>query len=385
MSQSVPLNGENAIVLPVSDMADIKRFNERFWEITKGLPVFTGSLVRISSEFYENWGIHLTDENRSALKELADHFYTKDLDERSYFRQNKEFESGGNEEDVEDSMAWLIGENVREILRSMDDGKRRFNIVDLGSNDGRASEQVASALQGDSQTAGLLKRVTFHLVDFLGRRLDAAREQLLLYDVDSKRYSQHVPDFLSDRISLGQEFDVVVSLSHFHKLPFPGYLKDVHKVLADNGAMVVGDWHSPLCSHPYYIYRFFQRSGVPSKRLELFRRLYGDRLTDPDLSKDQQDRLTPEEKMAMDEQEDFWATKCSTIEQRKLVALKPRLYLLGAYDTSRGRIAKLEDAGFTTDLDAIRKAFQRSRFTRLPKRMTGSDSAVVMVAIKRQG
>jgi hypothetical protein len=161
------------------------------------------------------------------------------------------------------------------------------------------------------------------------------------------------------------------------------FLKKTELVLAERGALLVGDWHSPLCSHPYHIQQLLTNIGIDPQRQDQFREIMQERLSA------NRDKLHDEEMSAMMDHMLHWKNIYRKVS-RGTLTIKPRVYVNGAYDTSRRRIEKLDEAGFSVDLEKIRMAFPKAKlpsFTKpgvAAKRLVrGSDAAVVMAAIKK--
>ena len=68
------------------------------------------------------------------------------------------------------------------------------------------------------------------------------------------------------------------------------------------------------------------------------------------------------------------------------LASKSRHYVLGAFDTTKQRLATIKDGGLITDIDKIRKAFPKAKLHQNPVRMRrDSDMASVIMAMKGRG
>jgi SAM-dependent methyltransferase len=174
-------------------------------------------------------------------------------------------------------------------------------------------------------------------------------------------------------------FDFVVSVASFHHKSFPNYLTQIRRALADDGALVSGDWHSAFWHHPYNLYRLLEAVGTEEKRLNALARLFGGLLT-PSPGWEP----SPEELQAVSDHFDYWRNVHS--EVRGLgSAGRARLYMLKANQTSREHADNLQAAEFTTNADDIRKAFQGASLADLPRSLLrGSDFAVVTAAIKKR-
>lgn len=398
-AQSVPgdgnSNNDNGSGL-ITSKKEIGEFSERLIEVTKHLPICLGSVFKIDSSFYGDWRIGITDDNACFLREASERYYRKDYAER---RRNGEIERILKTEfkvAQERRMAEFIGIVVGQLLRSIDDGQRDFRILDMPSRDGKVSGAIADVLNRSRETEGILGRTTFHILDLSENKLDKTKGTLRQYGAKMKEHEGE-DEVLLEQLPEGH-FDIVVSLSHFHHKSFLiEYLGKIQRVLAENGALVVGDWHSPLCSHPALVQKLlFLDLCLSPDRQDLYR----DNLRDQ-LLKDRKQLEDDEMEAAMDHMAhwNYVASRLPPNLRSKLSAnlsegiseLDPRLYILGAYDTSRQREGKLESARFTTDMDKIRRAFPKAKLPEFSRNnravktfKAGSDSAVVMAAVPRK-
>jgi len=370
---------------PITSILELKEFNERLIEVTKHLPVCLGSVFKVDSLYYPNWGFAITPENAAELKRNAEFYYRKDYAER---RRNSRIESL-QKSDIkvtnEKRMAEFMAIIVREMLRSMDDGKREFQICDIPAREGHLSAAIAHALLRDADTENLLSRTVFNLVDISGQKLDKAEETLTQFRAKSEKC------ITEDEVHFGKlspgSFDIVVTLGHLHHKPFlTEYLSKLNKVLKADGALVIGDWHSPLCSHPAYVISLLQNLVHDSSRLDMFREIMASQLATP------RDLLEPDETCSLMDHIAHWKSVMRRLTENP-PPVTPRLYVNAAYDTSRHRQKKLGAAGFTVDLDDVRKAFPKAKLPQFSgpapvvatKRfVAGSDSATVMAAVKRR-
>ena len=343
-----------------SSIDEIREFDARFCEITKGLPIRTGSISRVPSDAYSRWGIEVTPENRTALAEMAEAFRRKDYEDRRLYGPTSQYEDTPFTNSTKTNLARVIGKVVMEIMKSLDDGARSFKICDLAPGRGRASTAIATALRGDRSTWGILSRTTFNLVDYSDIFLPNARASLEHFQPEGVRaHSIKDEDFLVEN---GDQFDVVVSLCHFHKKPFPDVYGKVFSALREGGVLVSGDWHSSICNHPSNIYHLFEKMRIETRRLDMFGSLMGD-LLDPVSCP----HMTMDQLKSIDDHQIHWADVYDQIIHSPAQVVQPRIYVLGAFDTTLARQQKLENAGFKTDPDTIAKAFPRARLPALPK------------------
>jgi SAM-dependent methyltransferase len=362
----------------LTSIDDIERFDMEYWEITKGLPFRTGSILRAPSTAYPRWGIQITDENRSELSRMADWFREKDVVEREQNQELEKIEKSSQSTSIRARMAKMIGDMTKEVLRSVDEGKREIRICNLGASTGQVAVAVAAALSRDSRTAGILERATFHLVDYSGRKLDIAKKGLEMYKPGQIRQHPMRDSEFFNESSL--EFDAVVCLGHLHKKPFLNVLTKIHKSLVEKGVLVSGDWHSSLCDEPSFMYRLLEMMGTEKRRLDIFRELMGSLLNPTAAS-----GLCDEEKEAVRQHQLMWI-RLITESRDRLAKMPrdPRLYIGGAFRTTKTTMREFKEHGFEVDYGAIRKAFPKMNTHAVPKPMIrGTDRATVMIGLRR--
>ncbi len=359
-----------------SFMDDIKRFDQRFCEVTKGLPIRTGSISRVPSEVYHRWGIGLTPENRQALAEMSEGFRRKDYDYRKLYGPTNQYEDTPFTRTVKTNLARMIGIVVKEIMKSLDDGTRSFRICDIATGRGRALTAIATALRSDRITEGIIERTSFNLVDFNAVNLPSATANLEQFRPGEVRaHSMKDEDFLADH---ADQFDIIVSLCHFHKKPFPDIYGKVFSALREGGALVSGDWHSSLCNHPSSVYQLLEKMRIESRRLDMFKELMGN-LVDPVTCP----FMSIEQIKSIHDHQTHWADVYHAIITSPTQVTQPRIFVLGAFDTTQAREQKLRDAGFSIDNADISRAFPKAKLPVLPKWIVpGSDRASVMMGIK---
>ncbi len=361
----------------ITEVQAICDLDSSLWEVTKGLPVRTGTILRISEDDLPAWGVRVNDENRSELALLAEGFRLKDYKEKERNANLEMMEKTQFSLAMRSSMSRVAAYIVKELLASLDDGQREFTICDLAAGTGGLATAIATALRSDPKTASILDRAGFSLVDYSSPRLHQAKTKLDAYRPAAIRLC-HTSD--EEHLAETQEkYDIITSLSHLHKKPFRGVLASISGGLAEGGALVSGDWHSSLTSHPLYVYQLFEKMGVDAVRLNRFREILGDKL-DPYSCPD----TTFDEIAAIAHHQDYWAgVYFNALKHPGANPAPPRLYFLGAFDTTRKRVKKLEDSGLCTDMDTIRAAFPKANLPQLPKQMmAGTDRASIIVGVK---
>ena len=329
-----------------SDPKEIKRFDEEFWDVTKELPVRTGSLTRLSKDALRRWRIELTESNREYIRSAGEEFRAKDIREKENDSTIENIEATTASTLMENSMLRTMVHLATKMMLALDDGQREFRVLDLASGFGNASISLAASLWSDPANISLFERTRFHLVDLSNIKLLRAGQKLDDYERDPARIAltpQKDDTFLA---KTEERFDIVFSLGHLHKKPFLlDTLQGIHGVLARKGVLISGDWHSAMPEHPFFIYKFFERAGLDQWRLKMFWDMFKgfmDPSSIPPLSVDEQ--------RAVIDHQNYWANVHQEIlHSPNAMAVKSRHYVLGAFDTTAKRLKTMEEANLVTD------------------------------------
>lgn len=356
--------------------SDIEQHDVGSWELFKGtaLSVRPGSICKVTSDAYANWGIELSDDNTEWLRQRAAFFYLKD--QRDNGRHAISLPSTVFRDTVEREMISAIVGIVKEVIRALDDGTREFRICDLGTRVGKILSALATIVKDTGCEEIVRDRTTFSFVDPLPEQWESTGRLLDVHGLPLEDQSTG-PEYDSEYLARqpDKSLDLVISFLHLHNKPFLGDLPEIHRVLKDDGALLIGDWHSALWHSPQNVYILLEMLGADAHLLTRFKK-YFDLPDTPHLLTD---GLNDFETAALADHLNYWATV------GKVPLGERKLYYLAAQDTSRQRVGKLKSAGFDVDLDTVRKAFPRAKLCRLPRRMLrDSDFATVMLAVKRR-
>ena len=360
----------------ISDIDEIMEFDGAFWKISRDLhlPIRTGSLLRVSEDAYERWGIRVTPQNRDALRAASETFYLKDAVDQMEYPDLDTVLKTTRRKEIEIRMSDLMADLARTFLTVLGQRREKLSVCDIPARDGQVSSAIASELHFSQES--LINRTQFHLVDRASARLSMAENNMRLRGASSEIYCQNDASFIAG--AQDQRFDVIVSLSHLHHKSFlADYLRQLHSLLADDGVLIIGDWHSAIWDHPLHTKNLLKKIGAEGKRLDALSTHFGElMLPDRDV------KLKKEECAAIQEHFGYWQDVAHNVRCSQLLS-SMRIHFLEAHDTSEARKKRLDDAGFTTDLDRIRAAFPTTKLENLPRRMMRSDFAVVMVAVKK--
>ena len=379
----------------LTSQAELIQFNDQLGQIFGKtlISMHPGNIFAVDSLGYPGWGIGLTPENSRWLEELS--IESNKIYLRNGLGQLSPFVSfliPQSRKAVEERLTATIGSIVADILLSLDDGSRTFNLCDLGARKGKASLAVVSALNNTIRertgNPTLLKRTTFILVDLSIAKLENARSQLELHGVQCILKPETDESFIAERRD--RSVDLIYSnLFLHHKSFLTDFLIRLKRTLADDGALVVGDWHSMLWQRPVLVYRLLQMLGSDPSVLDEFRAL-----TRIDLSQDPLQGATPPEILAVEDHMNYLIELVQNLHTPQALAAfssgEPRAPIIKGYDTSSQRTGKLNNAGFVTYMEQIYRAFSKLKkvlpyfASRSPRSTLPADSAVVLAAIKRR-
>lgn len=367
-----------------SNIEDLERIDRRLWDITARLPVKSGSIFKLSELAYENWGIEVTDENRERLKERADKFYGKDAVQS---REVSPITKTSFRRTLERTMREFITSVSKAVMLSKwSKEKEEINVLDIGSGTGSTTAAIYGGLfySGGLYTADLLPRIRWNLLDRSGSSLDLARNKLInLYGIPRGRVSTYSSDDVDFLKQTRLEFDLVVSVSHFHHKPFSDWYEILHERMSNDSFLLVGDWYSSLFQHPRGVYNLMRAMGADKETLADFSNLF-------DIERNPHffDELTEMEENAVRDHVEHWSRICNILRDESMLGVShPDVYLIEAHETTSQREKKMSDAGFDVDWKKVKDSFKERYDGELPnlpaKLINKSEFSSVLGAFKR--
>ena len=130
-----------------SDVKKIKSINKRIRGLTKRYPLQLGSLLRVTYQALENWGIKVTEKNREWIEQEVCNDYKKDwerAEKTTYDAIHRAVENSGLGPGNEQLNVNLAELSV-EILMSMAKLKTkhdRISLCDIGAGEGATTGAI---------------------------------------------------------------------------------------------------------------------------------------------------------------------------------------------------------------------------------------------------
>ncbi len=374
-SQAEKGNGGERLI---TDISEIIRLDERLWDVTRGLPIKLGSLTRLPSDSYLNWGIGLTDENKAELASMSRFWYDKDIEEDMAHdfcvKDKEELMLTRQMESIQARMKRSIAHIVSSMSASTSTEKEKLVIADISAKDSSLCYNIITDMMDLSGNPDIHKKLEFHIINPSARTLESSKRLLKDLGVRTTLFLMDGGDYLKEQEP--GSIDFIVSLPFLHRKSFHDYAVHMEAALSPGGAAVIGDFHSPLFSHPFNVYRLLDRMGLDPRRLDMFKEIFGKRLIEQSYS-----GLNKDELKALESHMSDWCRIEAHMRASRRIG-NQRLFLLSAHDTSKDREEKFRSAGLTVYPADIRKAFTLTNQT-IPSKMEKSDYAVVMVAFKQ--
>jgi len=336
----------------------ISRLNTMLNYICDSLPIESGAIQMLASQYYERYGIGITDDNRERLKaESFDCYRVWEIgtseSNRAITRAINAIGLGQGDRELNKGVAELLV----ELMLGIDDGQRHFHVADLGAGPGGTTDTVLEFLRKDEMGLSLASRCTFDLVELSWDRLAEARTTIGRNKInESIRTLRCNPkcEPLEEYLAGKRNLDVIFSSGALHHCSFSDHFVRMYEALNEDGVLVVGDWHNSLFSHPANLISVLGRLGASTSAISDFKLLFG---VNEDDAKRFEKELTIEERIANLYFADFivkMASELRKIEERS------RLPFFEALESVGDRTKKIKDAKFIMDVEELRREKPKS-------------------------
>jgi len=339
---------------PISSIRELEALDRRLAYLAKDLSIRPGSIFRIACQYLGNWGIELNETNRKWIEAKSVESYIaewkyggKGLDDAIERAVKRAGLSRGNFD-----LNTMLAEMTVQIILSMHDEKRVFRICDIGAGAGSTSEALLDRLatvMGEETGRQFARRfIELYLVEPSMVRLSEAFVKL----EGNKLKPKNCELICAPHTHIGRlrdgEFDFVISSAVFHHMSFPRYLSQTRQKLAEDGVMVIGDWYHLLCHHPAYIVPLLLALEISPEKLMLFKHIFN--VDEGDEARIDA-MLTPQQ---LDSKQKALLYLAALGEEMRPVNNACFMFL-EALESFGDRKRKIKEAGFETDIAALRK------------------------------
>ncbi|MBI4177204.1 MAG: class I SAM-dependent methyltransferase [Candidatus Aenigmarchaeota archaeon] len=256
------------------------------------MPIRLGSALRVPSYAYEAWGIR---GDPAELRKLSEEAYTVEWENGSP-RQMQYVSDAMKRAGYGDFPQMLREANAGEVARLVRARKGPVNICDVGA--GLSTVTIFDGLDDNDKN-----RVWITMIEPSRDRLMSAAETL-----QRKGFRNYTPVVGTDMQKLAETpwgskphvVSYVAAIHHHSDLEPP--IKLVYDVLADDGHLVVADWHNPMWEHPNRVYGFLKTLDWKTKDRDMgaFVEMFPNAIVDAPLIRD------PYEARAMRMIQSFW-------------------------------------------------------------------------------
>ena len=193
-----------------------------------------------------------------------------------------------------------------------------------------------------------------------------------------RKLHRSLEEFLDSRGR--NKFDVVISSAALHHFSFGTHYEKLYEMMAEDGVLVIGDWHNNLLSHPANVARLIRDLGASQEQVRRFELLFDVRTDDVH---DFEMKLSEPQRKA---NKDFRNFVIAMANEMRCFDDSGKLFFLEALELLEEREEKIRKAGFETDIDLLRK--EHKAFTnvyRTRRRIVPhNDVAYVVTAAKIQ-
>lgn len=349
----------------IKAFSEIKLLNENITALFRnsGLITRPGTLLKIYSGYYPNYGFEATKENKNELLEIINKFYNKD-------RENESQEKTINPRGLIIQPYFhftnsTVNHIARAVLLKMKEMKPKadelIKICIIGSRDGTLILAILNAIR--EMRASFLDRTQFYLVEPYQKKLEATMAKLPIYglrSISETKAGGFSAEYKTDDEFLAtqksSEFDIVISYYHLHCKPFQDNLSEIRRVLKDDGVFMMADYFSPLFGYPAFVVDLLMNIGADNDIIRKFAASF-DCFTKPNLSE--------LEENALNDHIEYWVKIVNELRNARIQLEKP-IYFLRAHTTLEKRIEILKEHKFTIDTRKIQKIIKRFKEFKRP-------------------
>ncbi len=337
--------------MPSSDLPErIKEIEALMGEIFEGLKITPGSICRIASRYLKNWGVEVTDGNRAAIEKQASESFLDDW--KGVSRQlhdaienaiDKAGLSAGNK-DMNAVVATTAVPIIGGMLERHPDG---LDILDLGAGNGDTTISLLNEMGSRADTEGLARKCRFYLLEPSYRKAGELGQRLENHPL--KPDATIVASSLEGHLHALRDgyFHMTISNAVLHHMSTPSYLATLHRKLAEDGVLVVGDWYTTVWSRPEFFLPILHCLNADEARVKRFENYFGIRR-----DARQVQHLSEEQRKANVSMVDY--VRCLAVELQ-CVTDGSRQQLFEAHQALPDHHADVRAAGFELDLAELKE------------------------------
>ncbi|MFN7990556.1 MAG: class I SAM-dependent methyltransferase [Candidatus Micrarchaeia archaeon] len=336
----------------VESLSEIDKVDRKLSDIFEGFRMVPGSVCRIAHQYLANWGIAVTPGNREQIEARSLESYSREWRQSNadyHFAIRRATTRAGIQYD-NDNLNDYVANKAALIIESMlsDRKKSEYRILDIGAGSGKTTLKVLDVLRIRGVDQGILSRCQFYLLEPADQALKKALETIR--ERGTKSRVVPVGTSIQDHMETTADgtYNMVISSAVFHHMSFPGYLERIYTKLADEGVMIIGDWHTTIWSQPAFLVPILKDLGADSTRIRDFETFFGvKREDDVRLSKSLAEKEAKANRYMLDYEKHL-------AEELRGTNDKAKLYLFEAHESLSDRLANYGQAGFVVDLDELR-------------------------------
>lgn len=374
---------------------EINRVDSFLQQLTMDLSLTAGSITCIAWEAIFNWlpelnNLRWENLNQTEIEQLmmwikrnSDEYVKKQIWKKSDEKLNEAIEEACRQANLEGGNMLLnkvLAQVWFEILietAKKTDNNEEIKILDIGGGTGDTTHAMLNQLEYDISGIGqtLAGRCHFYILEPSFLRINKASAKIA--DKDGRRYiikDIKYTAITDDDSYLGDDkpnkYHIIVSNAVFHHHPVPSYLADIHRVLKNSHALIVGDWHPTTAYHPAIALQLFKAVGLDEKGEKEFMKFFK---IDESTYKLIHEERPPEEKEKDRQMVEYVRARAAIIKRKKEEHRKAkeegssvedwnfRDVILEAHRSNESFKSQLNAYGFETDLSRTR--FKRCRIS----------------------
>jgi SAM-dependent methyltransferase len=364
---------EEKIVKAIKSMAEYIE-NEIAKAIGNELPCQLGSVLRIASQYFSNWGIKIDERELKSLERYSIEAYKNEWEnvDADVYTAIHEAVIDSNLGDGNHQLNMEIAKFASEIIAGKICRMEKIVMADIGAGTGDTSGSILAEIKTRLGVEAL-KKIEIYFVE------PADESNIQIKNLMKKTYPEvnyqrvMATDYANLQMLKKNTFDLVVSNAVFHHHSFPTYLHDLHRIIKKDGFLIIGDWYTEIWESPLNIaYLLKEAFRIKEEAVNRFIAIFDSNKSWPHVveywnSKSDEEKTRnegmflyvknlakrlEEKRKAQEKEEIITCTACPP---------KPSLSLnlLEAHERYEERLKKMDAAGFETDIKEIKRKYRK--------------------------